>query len=211
MNRTDLRELKLLCESILLNEGVVKELDSRTFEDRIEDIVNVENQAFNDPAPDWDLLDDSKQPGYIGFCGMDNNGSIISYIYGFDARDQMEEIEELTLHEDEVSFFNHYTMDEAKVMVSEMNTDNTFYVSNFASSKDNADQIIVGKMLIEFFNKLKQSGIKYLIFDGRKDTMRLILGDSRNPNILNVRQKRYGFKLVATVYDGESHLSLITI
>lgn len=214
MNRSDLKQLKLLSENILLGEGIVKELDVRTFNDKIEEIVEVENQAFDDPAPDWDLIEDTTNDGYIGYCGMDNNNVIISYIYGYSDEDKIEDVRNININNNNnIKLYNHYDNNDIDNIKNDLNKKNTFYVSNFASSKDNADQIIVGKMLIGFVNKLKQSGIKYLIFDGRKDTMRLIWGGADTPETLGIRQKRYGFRLVATVYDDSdgAHLSLVTL
>jgi len=212
MNKTELLNLIHIYESFVLNEGIIEELSPEIFQAKIEQISNVENQAFSDAAPDWDLLDDSKQSGYFGLYAMNNDGVLKSYIYGFNGMDQIDEMKEVIDEEAEnIIFYNGYNIDNLKTFITDMNDGNTFYVSNFASAKQDKDQIMVGKMIISFIDEIKRHGKKYVIFDGRKDTMRLLFGDSNRRETLQIRQKKYKFNLVGTLEQYESHLSLILL
>jgi hypothetical protein len=202
--------LENLYQKILLLEfSKPINLTPEIFQNKIKDIYDLEKKSFDAGTQDEDdLIDDSMQPNFLGYCLMDND-ELKAFIYGFDARDQIPIVNDsLNDYLDEITFYGGHDKEKLKQIVGLMNNNNTFYVSNFAAFDEYKGSIALGRMVFSFLSELKNKGFKYLLFDGRKDTMNLIFkGESLNQK----RISNAGLNMVATTSPDQYDSSMLTL
>lgn len=148
-----------------------------------------------------DIEDDFSQPGASGVGITDDDGNVLGYVYGYNMTKDELPIESKITNEELINdygikFYTNIPPNFAKQFKKLIKERKIFYISNLALPEH---KIKLFKMLKELLKKLKESGYEYVSFDALSDSMKLFMGEDKQPN--QSRLNMFNVKLIAIIPD----------
>lgn len=149
-----------------------------------------------------DIVDDTTQPGFMGFGIYDDNENIKGYIYGYSvSEDELSDADDL--EKDDIEILDPRYENSLTNFRQIITSTNAFYVSNLVVERP--FRTYVGKLIKSLLLQARQNNKKFIIFDALSDTGKLFI----NPTNGEIRQDRLnsvGLKIIAKApsgYDSE--------
>lgn len=174
--------------------------------------IDSKNFHYSYAQDSEDLKDDFEIAGSYSWGLIDRTDNTFKgYILGYspdtddieENRDEFQYI--LNNKDDRLKFFNNFNEEKASdIIFNKLNPSTGFYVSSLAINQEARKTPSAGKMILNFINGLKSKNIKYILFDGMKDTLNLFLNPDGTPN--EKRLKFYGINLILTFPSDEDRL-----
>ena len=165
--------------------------------------VDRRNFDIDHRQPNYDLEDDTEQPGFIGTALEDE--SIKGYLYGFEfiVEDNMGDfdMDNIECYDDECTgddYINH--------IKSKAEDHKILYVSNLAIDQEYRGNLL--KVVSDFLKKVRSSNYEYMAFEALSDSYRLMFkGEVPRQELM----KRFGLKIIGKIPTGDSHSVLVKV